>query len=773
MDDTELALEIVRRGLAGPAELEECRRALALLRARGSSATFIEVLLDRRILGLAQLEEIRNGDASTHRLVQKRIFEELQAAEAPAAPPPARTPTRGPILPSRLRRIAAAAGAGCLILLVIVIFRLASSPSASPAGRELQAKSPLAGLPPILEAIRPPGPDLGRGLEPNVVRGADVSAPAPAPAPAFVPVPEVESSPVPAPVPGPEREGEPPSSPSVPGPEVEASPPPPAPRRERLPEQWRAWFPVIFPADDLPRREVVRLRDGRILAGELCEVDANGIALRVGEGGAPRRLEWEKIGLVERARIGRVGPTPLLDDGWVEGIRVVTEVRTVEGVFLREDGETLWVQSADAARPVAIARRAILAREPVRLPEHWALSPGERLDRRIGRVARGDAEGWLRMAAMAVFLGVRGRSEELLARAQGAGADGAEIAAVREVVRVFEALSTPIDRDWARSSAVQRDRYLTIRRVGRIGHPAALLLLLHLVGTEQTSVGRVAAILGVREMNRREAVAPLIAMVRRLTDDGRDAVLDTLTALTGVERATFEAWRDWWRENGQAWLDGRFVVRGPLHAAGSTRLFYGLPIDANRLVFTVDVSGSMADIASYSELRMILSEIPASHDGIIRRIDVARWQLRRVLRSLPVDARFNLVLFQTEPRVYAASMLEASRQNIAKAIEVVDGVEPGGGTDILRALEKSFELVEPEEGAVYLISDGLPSSWSGGVLPAAVAEMKRRGRNGRIRVHTAFIAAATTYEFDLGKQLMAKIAEATGGKFVCLGSRPQ
>lgn len=792
VDDTQLALEILKRGLADPTALEDCRQALNSLRARRSSATFAEILLDRRIVTLAQLEEIRSSDRPWDRSLQERIFEELLAAEASAEalsasrlPPP---PIRRPSLPPRLRWIAFAASAGCLVLLTVMIFRLTlTTPSlAAPAAHATEAHASLPSPPPPRapaelggpgwelegeaepERARAPRPEPEAKSEPErVPERPTLDAPSlPHELPASVPIPEPEPEPEAKPKPEPE---------SVPEPDPEPSRPPPNPGREPVPNQvqWRAWIPALLPPDELPRKEAVRLRDGRIFVGELVSVDARGVALRVGAEEAPRRFDWEKFVAAERARIERAKGVPLLDDGWVDGLRVVTDVRTVEGIVLREEGETLWLQSAEAGRPVAIACRAIRDRESVRLPERWALSPAERLARRVARVPRDDAGGWLRTAALAILLGIPESAEELLLRAQGAGASPMETAAVREVARLSAELRVPLDRDWARSPAAQKDRFLSIRRVARLEHPAALLLLLHLIRTEQTSVGRIAALLGVRQMKRPEAVAPLIAIVRGLGGDLRDAVLDTLTALTGVERATFESWRDWWNENGEAWLDGRFVVRGPLRHAGSTRLFYGLPIDAKRLVFTLDVSGSMGEMASYSEVRMILSEIPESHDGIIRRIDVARWQLRRVLRGLPADARFNLVLFDSEPRVYAPSLLEASKENVARAIECFDATEPGSGTNILGAVVRAFELLEPEEGAVYLISDGLPTPWRAENLPALIAEVKKRTRNGRVRVHTAFIASSIVYEFDQGKELMERIAATTGGKFVCLGVRPE
>ncbi|HWC91335.1 MAG TPA: VWA domain-containing protein, partial [Pirellulales bacterium] len=132
--------------------------------------------------------------------------------------------------------------------------------------------------------------------------------------------------------------------------------------------------------------------------------------------------------------------------------------------------------------------------------------------------------------------------------------------------------------------------------------------------------------------------------------------------------------------NGRSGGKGAGAGGKPGYAAGSG--FFGLPTAAGKVVFIVDISGSM-------------------HGRRIRR---AQTELRHTLESLKPSQKFFVVFFSDGATAMPAEgLLSATRDNIIQAWQWIRQAECGGGTNPLPAVLMALEL-KPD--AIYLLTDG-------------------------------------------------------------------
>jgi len=160
-------------------------------------------------------------------------------------------------------------------------------------------------------------------------------------------------------------------------------------------------------------------------------------------------------------------------------------------------------------------------------------------------------------------------------------------------------------------------------------------------------------------------------------------------------------------------------------------------IPPREYVFILDVSGSMIGYP----------------------LDVTKKLMRDLLgRMRPVD-RFNVELFSGASSLYAPQSVEASPEQIAKAIKFIDAQGGGGGTELLPALQTAMKLPRPADGvsrSFVVVTDGFISE-----EPAVFDE---------IRNH---LSEANVFAFGIGtsvnRHLIEGIAKAGQGEpFIAL-----
>lgn len=318
---------------------------------------------------------------------------------------------------------------------------------------------------------------------------------------------------------------------------------------------------------------------------------------------------------------------------------------------------------------------------------------------------------------------------------------------------------------------------------------------------------RVSACDALAALELRETVGPLIARMQQ--EDGR-ILEDMDRALKAITGLTFHAdklgWKGWWEINGAKWDSGELAKKeepkkddkkeggkddgkdgdkgggaaagadpappAPPPAAGGTVVeFYGIRTKSKNLVFVVDVSGSMAEPANYVPNTDSGGNGPVGGPKGKRKIDIARWELSKAIAQLPEDARFNIVTFSSDVKVYSPTkMLVATKPNKAAAQAFAEKLEPQEQTNIMDALEKAFELAgggkmqvdENYKGSVdtiFFMTDGTPTTGKS-IDPKVIGDTVQKWNAVRkIRIHCIGIGKHA-------EELLKRLADESGGTYV-------
>ncbi len=250
-----------------------------------------------------------------------------------------------------------------------------------------------------------------------------------------------------------------------------------------------------------------------------------------------------------------------------------------------------------------------------------------------------------------------------------------------------------------------------------------------------------------RKVRTAGTVALLIARLAR--EQGRLAheIADALADLTGEAFGPdAKAWDRWWRRK-----RGPGFECPPAAGPRPTQLqegFFGMSMESDRVVFVIDLSGSMRGA----------------------KLDAARTELILAIRRLSDAAKFNVVLlgcaedgtYDRSRRVWEKSMRPATEAARARAIEFVRAQEARGYTNLFDALAVAFE--DPEADSIYLFSDGGASRgtfvWADEILEQVAAMNRFR----RIRIHA--VQAVSADARDWQARLMKGLADRSGGRYL-------
>lgn len=135
------------------------------------------------------------------------------------------------------------------------------------------------------------------------------------------------------------------------------------------------------------------------------------------------------------------------------------------------------------------------------------------------------------------------------------------------------------------------------------------------------------------------------------------------------------------------------------------------------------------------------------------KIRQTREALKYCIRKLNKSDRFNIVRFSTEPEAFSGEMLDASEDNIKKAVEFIQGVEARGGTAIDDALDRALSIKRKDDRPhiVVFLTDGKPTIGETGVEQILKNVGNKAPKNTRIFV------------FGVGEDLNAHLLDRISG----------
>ncbi len=288
---------------------------------------------------------------------------------------------------------------------------------------------------------------------------------------------------------------------------------------------------------------------------------------------------------------------------------------------------------------------------------------------------------------------------------------------------------------------------------------------------------QVAALNALAAIGGKDGIESIIALMEKADGRIRKECGLALGMITGEKLGNdAAAWRRWWAEKGGAW-DGPKQAEEPPSGdpGGTTVTFYGIPVESKRLVFVLDISGSMSQPADVEQ--QVSSggpgEDPPPKSGS-NKLDVAKYELKKCIRKLDAKAQFNMIFYANTPEKWKANLVVASPANKAAAIAFIEDLKPTSMTNIYDSLEMAFNMAMNGHGnvvysdknyrqsvdTIYLMSDGAPNMGQITDTSEILAKIREMNRLRKIIIHTIGVGREQVEGF------MRALAEENGGKFV-------
>lgn len=252
--------------------------------------------------------------------------------------------------------------------------------------------------------------------------------------------------------------------------------------------------------------------------------------------------------------------------------------------------------------------------------------------------------------------------------------------------------------------------------------------------------------LSIRYLSTCRDVTSIPLLISRFGKEKGRLAHELSTALfvhTGTRCWKATEWSSWWRKNkvGFALPHPESVKGGGSTSGGQTISYYDIPLVSSRIAFLVDHSGSMGAKVGTDRKR--------------NRLDMAKEQLRAVVKALPKTHKVNLVTFESKVNRIWRDIQRLSSNNREELLDFVKKMKLAGGTNTYGALMLAME--DPDVDTIYLLTDGQPSA--GEIIdPDEIVEaVQRENRTRQVVIHCISIGLDST--------LLQDLAALTGGEY--------
>ena len=345
------------------------------------------------------------------------------------------------------------------------------------------------------------------------------------------------------------------------------------------------------------------------------------------------------------------------------------------------------------------------------------------------------------------------------------------------------------DRDW-------RMRMGAVEGLGFTGAADFIPNVTKLVVRGEEPIVVETAVEALARLGTKDAITPLIESLKvarlRARQKARGALRNLAKTLFGKDKdyqVDPNQWGKWWDK----------MKRGvdpddPKSSERETTSFFNFPIESDRVLFSLDVSGYMKwpDAPRESGIR--------PSDWKERRIDIAHRNMFKALRDLAAQNRgriskrqkkadtsdlpyapgedgqepptlFNVATFSGGVTPWQKTAVLADEENAEAAIAWLGAIRPGGGTATYDAL--AYGIAQPDIDTVVFLSDGLPSLGRFEERETILGEIRRLNRFRRISISTVAliiglspIESVRKYEDpDDMAEFMSRIASENQGSF--------
>jgi hypothetical protein len=276
----------------------------------------------------------------------------------------------------------------------------------------------------------------------------------------------------------------------------------------------------------------------------------------------------------------------------------------------------------------------------------------------------------------------------------------------------------------------------------------------------------------------------LIDALKREDGRLRDDINAVLLEMTGQNMGYGDVWERWWAGVGRKLPDQEGSAAGggqetPASREKSGLRFYGIQTRSNRIVFVVDVSGSMNQPVDPLKQKPVITGKAQEADGPApgrTRLEVAANELRRAVDRLPPGADFTIIFFSHSPWIWKPDLVKATPEAKKEAHQAIDGMRALGTTFTLGALREAFSMAGAlgsvqktgktggKVDTIFLLTDGAPTDgkFDGAELmdPAIILEAVREwNKDLHVVIHCIAV--------DLpDNNFLRRLASENGGQFV-------
>ncbi len=240
-------------------------------------------------------------------------------------------------------------------------------------------------------------------------------------------------------------------------------------------------------------------------------------------------------------------------------------------------------------------------------------------------------------------------------------------------------------------------------------------------------------LVAVRIAGKREMGKAIPAMIRALVGAAprlAEEIGGALKTLTGQSIEPYaEPWARWWEANKANWGDDgrplKPVVAAPRPADVT---YYGIKVRSDKVLFILDISDSMKyekQAPTPPAPRGPVTGEPAMKEPEARekfsgpKIEIAKQELRRVVKTLSKDSTFDIIAFNHTVTLWQPKMMLATDANKELAYAWIRDMAPAGTTFIDGALQMAFKMAgmgaydKAYPGVavdtIFLLSDGAPT----------------------------------------------------------------
>jgi HEAT repeat protein len=270
----------------------------------------------------------------------------------------------------------------------------------------------------------------------------------------------------------------------------------------------------------------------------------------------------------------------------------------------------------------------------------------------------------------------------------------------------------------------------------------------------------------------KEAIPFLAQAAAREEGEIAVALDDYLFQLTGYSyRDAPRTWRRWYEKHAGAIAKGTFerFEEEPKAGEKTVASFFTIPIESERLVFAIDISGSMTE-EDLKPRDAVTKGLMRQHGLAANRMGVAQAEAIRAVTGLPDDALFNIVAYSDYAKAMSRKLREATPNTKKYAVRWIKQLRTGDLTNFYDGLATCFgDPLARAGGAgrfdrmpdtIIFLTDGIPSRGRLTGQQALLDATLLWNEVADVAVHTVGLGK----EHD--RELLKKLAESNHGYYV-------